>query len=79
MRPLVANIRGFINLECAGLSDFYGTWLLEVVAIPLTMLAFLGGCYIYRRQFQGAVIALGKFFSESFFLLFIIYPFVSNK
>lgn len=79
MKPLVANVRGIVALECAGLSNFYGTWLVEVVAIPFTLLTFLVGFYIYRRRFQGATVALSKLFSEAFFLLFIIYPFVSNK
>eukprot|EP01046_Picozoa_sp_COSAG06_P014091 COSAG06_NODE_863_length_11877_cov_16.370012_4_plen_807_part_00 len=78
-KPLVANIRGVVALECAGLADFHSTWLVEVIAIPLTLLAFLGGFYIYRRQIQGPLVALNKLFSEAFFLLFLIYPFVSNK
>lgn len=78
-RPLVANIRGTVALECAGLTSFYHTWLVEVIAIPATLLIFLCGWYIYRAKNEGATVALSKFFSEAFFLLFLVYPFVSNK
>ena len=71
-RPLVANIRGIVALECAGLTDFYQTWIVEVVMIPLTLLLFLCGWYLYRAKNEGATVALNKFFSEAFFLLYAL-------
>ena len=66
-------------LDCAGLSDFYKIWTVEVLLIPLTLLAFLLGFYFYRRGVEGATIALGKLCSEAFFLLFVVYPFVVTR
>eukprot|EP01047_Picozoa_sp_COSAG01_P013574 COSAG01_NODE_641_length_14573_cov_17.634637_7_plen_1058_part_00 len=76
LRPLVANIQGVVSLECAGLSDFYDVWLVEVLLIPLALLLFLAGLYCYRCRLQGAAIATGMFYTEAFFLLFLVYPFV---
>jgi hypothetical protein len=54
------------------LPEFYQTWIVEVVMIPLTLLLFLCGWYLYRAKNEGATVALNKFFSEAFFLLYAL-------
>jgi hypothetical protein len=75
---LVVNINGIVALECAGLQDFHMIWLFEVIIVPLA-LCLVVGCYWLYRNAMSRTNANTKAMDELFLVLFIIYPFVTNK
>jgi hypothetical protein len=78
-KPLVANIHGVVALECAGLRDFYSTWVFEIFVIPIFLAGVVLAYYAYRLKIEGRAVADSKFRNEAFFVLFIIYPFITSK
>jgi hypothetical protein len=77
---LVVNINGLVALECAGLKTFHQTWIVEVIVVPVIMILFVVCFWLYRRLDQGDPAAANvRLLEESFFVLFLIYPFVTNK
>ena len=78
-QPLIApNFR--ILFECAGLTnDFHTTWALEVFVIPSILFLSLSALFVYRRSAIGVTAAKSMFFSESFFLLFLVFPFITSR
>ena len=77
-RPLVSPVFRVL-FECAGLRDFYTIWLTEIFVIPSVLFLVLVALFVCRRSAIGIAAARSMFFSESLFLLFLIYPFVTQK
>jgi hypothetical protein len=78
-KPLVANIHGVVALECAGLRNFYSAWVVEVFIIPTVLWGIVLCFYMYRKRIAGPSIAISNFRNEAFFVLFMVYPFITNK
>lgn len=78
-KPLVVNINGVVAMECAGLKHFYSTWVFEVFIVPAVLWIPVACYWVYRLSKQGRVIANAKASDEAFLILFICYPFVTNK
>lgn len=67
-------------LECAGLTGgFYVAWLFEVFVIPATLWGCVGVYYIVRRGTLGVKEANAKSSDDALFILFCVYPMMSNK
>ena len=76
-RPLVINLKQIINTDCAGLSSFYALWFVEVFVVPVVLFALL---YAFQRRKLGASsVKFSALYGEVFLLLFLIYPFVTNR
>jgi len=78
-RFLAVNIDGIFALKCYGIGTFHGVWLLEVIFVPSVMFAAVTLCWLRRRKTQGDATAKAKLIDELFLVLFIVYPFVTNK
>ena len=79
-KPLVAAIHGFVALECAGLTGgFYVVWLVEVFGIPIALWGCVGVYYFVHRGTLGAKEAAARSADDGLFVLFVVYPMVSNK
>ena len=78
-RPFTANIHGLVALECAGLKDFYSSWIFEVFVVPSVLWACVGAYYLYRRNTVGVALANALALSEGFFVLFLVYPVITYK
>lgn len=76
---LVVNINGIVALECAGLQDFHMIWLFEVIIVPLALCLVVGCYWLYRNYAMSRAYANTKAMDELFLVLFITYPFVTNK
>ena len=67
-------------LECAGLTGgFYVAWLFEVFVIPATLWGCVGVYYIVRRGTLGVKEANAKSSDDALFVLFCVYPMMSNS
>ena len=79
-KPLIAAIHGFVALECAGLTGgFYVAWVFEVFVIPLLLWGCVGLYYLARLRTVGAKEAAAKSADDALFVLFVVYPMMSNK
>jgi hypothetical protein len=79
-KPFVAAIHGFVALECAGLTGgFYVVWLVEVFVIPATLWGCVGVYYLVRRRTVGVKEAVAQSTDDALFVLFCVYPMMSNK
>merc|ERR1711871_1600407 len=79
-KPLVAAIHGFVALECAGLTEgFYTAWLIECFVIPAALWSCVGMYYLARRRKLPIKEANAKASDDALFVLFIVYPIISNK
>eukprot|EP01046_Picozoa_sp_COSAG06_P029965 COSAG06_NODE_2819_length_6234_cov_2.814996_1_plen_1898_part_00 len=79
-KPLIAAIHGFVALECAGLTGgFYVAWLVEVFVIPALLWGCVGVYYLVRRRTLGPKEANAKSSDDALFVLFCVYPMISNK
>jgi hypothetical protein len=79
-KPLVVNIHGVVALECVGIRNFYRTWIVEVCVVPGILWTIVFVFYAYRRcSVIGKSEADAKLQNEMFLVLFIQYPFVTNK
>ena len=79
MKFLVVNIHGVVALECAGLKSFHSTWIFEILIVPGILCIIVGLYWLYRNRTQGREQANAKAMDEGFFVLFLCYPFVTNK
>lgn len=69
-------------LECAGLRDWYTTWLFEVFFVPLALWFLAGVFYAFRQHSHDEADrakAKAKLKDDTFLVLFIVYPFVTNR
>lgn len=82
-QPLVANVQGLVALECAGLRDYYKAWLFQVFFIPLALWGLVGTFFLYRHQCavdtSKKAGAMAKLKDETFLVLFLVYPFMTNR
>lgn len=81
-QPFVANISGLIALECAGLRNWYTSWLFQVIVIPISLWTLTLGFFLYRRQYtnqNSTVNPVAMLQDDAFLVLFIVYPFVTNR
>ena len=79
-KPLIAAIHGFVALECAGLTGgFYVAWVVEVFVIPGLLWFCVGVYYLVRRRTVGVKEANAASSDDAMFILFCVYPMVSNK
>ena len=78
---LSVNIHGIVALECAGLKNFHQTWFFEVIVVPSVLCLAVLLFWLWRRSSQGPgpSVANTKAMEEGFFVLFLTYPFITNK
>ena len=73
------NVHGLVALECAGLKSFHSAWVFEVLVVPGVLCSVVGSYWLYRDRAQGRQVANTKAMEEGFAVLFLCYPFVTNK
>ena len=77
-RPLVTPVFSVV-FECAGLTNFYRRWAVEVFVLPVILLMMLCLLFVYRRSSVGVAAARSMLFSETLLLLFVVYPYLTHN
>ena len=74
------DLQQIFALDClsGGWFDFYSKWLTWVFVVPATLLAVVGLRYCYERRRKGAAMAAGQAMTDSFVVIFLLYPGLCN-
>jgi hypothetical protein len=79
LRPFAADLQALVRLGCLANLGFYGAWVVQTLVVPL----LAGGClvlwWLHERRAVGVEAAGRRLRANTFVLVFLIYPGVSNR
>jgi hypothetical protein len=69
-----------LELDCmtGGRLDFYNKWVVQVFVLPAVTLFVVGLQYCYKRRQSGAEVAAGYLKTNTFVVIFFMYPSLCN-